>query len=285
MAACEGALAAGATQIVVRDAHGSGRNILQEQLPKQAQLIRGWSGHPFAMVQELDSSFDAVCMVGYHGPASHPNNPLSHTNTTRWNKITLNGLDLPEYLSHAHCAALEGVPVVFLSGDTGICEIARSTNPQIHTCACPPPTTSLVAPLVTPARRSAPERRLRSVETNRGHGESVIATIHPETARERIAAGVQAALESDLTAHVQPKSASYELVRCLIPPPRQPACLRLREHCRKVHEPMLVQRVRYVKHGDAYKTSWYPGAALEDSQTVVYRSDSYWDVATFMRFL
>ena len=90
------------------------------------------------MVQELDSSFDAVCMVGYHGPASHPNNPLSHTNTTRWNKITLNGLDLPEYLSHAHCAALEGVPVVFLSGDTGICEIARSTNPQIHTCALPP---------------------------------------------------------------------------------------------------------------------------------------------------
>ena len=46
MAACEGALAAGATQIVVRDAHGSGRNILQEHLPKQAQLIRGWSGHP-----------------------------------------------------------------------------------------------------------------------------------------------------------------------------------------------------------------------------------------------
>ena len=169
------------------------------------------------MVQELDSSFDAVCMVGYHGPASHPNNPLSHTNTTRWNKITLNGLDLPEYLSHAHCAALEGVPVVFLSGDTGICEIARSTNPQIHTCACPPPTW-LVAP------KGAPERRLRSVETNRGHGESVIATIHPETARERIAAGVQAALESDLTAHVQPKSGPYELV-CPRPPRRQLAYL------------------------------------------------------------
>ena len=104
------------------------------------------------MVQELDSSFDAVCMVGYHGPAGHPNNPLSHTNTTRWNNITLNGLPMPEYLSHAHCAALEGVPVVFLSGDTGICEIARSTNPQIHTCACPPPIW-LVAP------KGAPERR------------------------------------------------------------------------------------------------------------------------------
>ena len=49
--------------------------------------------------------------------------------------------------------------------------------------------------------------------------------------------------------------------------------------------PVLSQRVRYVKHGDAYKTSWYPGAALEDSQAVVFRSDSYWDIATFMRFL
>lgn len=69
VAACQGALAAGATEIWVRDAHGSGRNILQEQLPKEAKLVRGWSGHPYAMVQELDSSFDAICMVGYHGPA------------------------------------------------------------------------------------------------------------------------------------------------------------------------------------------------------------------------
>ena len=30
----------------------------------EATLIRGWSGHPYAMVQELDSSFDAVAMVG-----------------------------------------------------------------------------------------------------------------------------------------------------------------------------------------------------------------------------
>ena len=50
VAACEGALAAGATEIVVRDAHGSGRNILQEQLPREAKLIRGWSGHPYANI-------------------------------------------------------------------------------------------------------------------------------------------------------------------------------------------------------------------------------------------
>ena len=44
-------------------------------------------------------------------------------------------------------------------------------------------------------------------------------------------------------------------------------------------------RVRYVKHGDAYKVSWFPGAELADSQTVVLRSEKYWDIQTFMRFM
>lgn len=46
-AACEGALAAGATSISVKDAHGSGRNLMASALPKPAELISGWSGHPY----------------------------------------------------------------------------------------------------------------------------------------------------------------------------------------------------------------------------------------------
>ena len=59
-AACLGANEAGAKEIWVKDAHYSGRNILAESLPNNAKLIRGWSGHPYSMVQEIDSSFDAV---------------------------------------------------------------------------------------------------------------------------------------------------------------------------------------------------------------------------------
>ena len=36
VAACEGALAAGATEILVKDAHDSARNILASRLPEQA---------------------------------------------------------------------------------------------------------------------------------------------------------------------------------------------------------------------------------------------------------
>ena len=45
-AAIRAALDAGATEIVVRDGHGSGRNILPGLLHEKAKLVRGWSGGP-----------------------------------------------------------------------------------------------------------------------------------------------------------------------------------------------------------------------------------------------
>ena len=60
VAACEGAIEAGAKEILIKDAHDSGRNIIAGRLPDCAKLIRGWSGHPFSMVQELDESFAAL---------------------------------------------------------------------------------------------------------------------------------------------------------------------------------------------------------------------------------
>src|SRR4051812_45080901 len=63
-AACEGAWAAGASTVYVKDAHWTGRNVEPSRLPvpkgKTLRVVRGWSGHPFSMVQELDESFSAV---------------------------------------------------------------------------------------------------------------------------------------------------------------------------------------------------------------------------------
>ena len=71
VAAAEGARAAGAELVVVKDAHGPGLNILPEELPEYVQLIRSWSGSPEMMVEGLDSSFDAAFFVGYHNAAHH----------------------------------------------------------------------------------------------------------------------------------------------------------------------------------------------------------------------
>lgn len=135
VAACDGAIAAGASDILIKDAHGSGRNILAERLPACARLVRAWSGHPLAMVQELDSSFDAVLLVGYHSKAGSEANPLAHTLTGRVAKMSINGTVASEALIHSWAAALHRVPVVFLSGDKGICADVRTFNPGITTAA------------------------------------------------------------------------------------------------------------------------------------------------------
>ena len=78
-AACEGAIAAGATEIVVKDAHGPGVNLDLTQLPECVQVVRNWCGHPYAMVYGVDETFDAAMFVGYHAAAGRPGTPLSHT--------------------------------------------------------------------------------------------------------------------------------------------------------------------------------------------------------------
>ena len=103
VAACEGANDAGAKEIWVKDAHYSGRNILSEELPENVKLIRGWSGHPYSMVQELDDSFDALLMVGYHSMAGKGGNPLAHTlSSSKLDSVFINGQQTSEFFLHGN---------------------------------------------------------------------------------------------------------------------------------------------------------------------------------------
>ena len=94
-AAIEGALAAGATDILVRDSHGSARNILPDLLNKNAKLLRDWSGGFMSMMEGIDKSFDAVIFIGYHAKAGTPNALLEHTMTGNVLDISINGVSLP----------------------------------------------------------------------------------------------------------------------------------------------------------------------------------------------
>lgn len=135
LAACRGALAAGATELVIKDAHDTGTNILQEELPDCARLIRGWSGHPFAMVQDIDASFAAAVFIGYHSRAGAEGNPLAHTMALEAQRMRLNGQPCSEWLLHATACATVGVPVVFVSGDRGLCDDVAAISPATRTVA------------------------------------------------------------------------------------------------------------------------------------------------------
>ena len=171
VAACEGALAAGAKEILVRDAHATARNLIGSNLPREARLVRAWSGDPFCMVEGLDESFDAAFFIGYHARASSGGNPLAHTmSSSRIAGMRINGIWASEYLLYAQAAATVGVPVVFVAGDEEICEDVRQANALCRTFA-----------------------------VKKGRGATTI-NLHPTVALEGIRAESEAALRGDLEA-------------------------------------------------------------------------------------
>ncbi len=134
-AAIEGALAAGASEIVVRDSHGSARNILPDELHPEAELIRDWSGSPFSMMEGLDESFDAVIFIGYHASANMPDAVLKHTMSGTLYNVTLNGMVMPEAGINGFIAGQYGVPVVMVAGDKAICDQAGKILDNIVTAS------------------------------------------------------------------------------------------------------------------------------------------------------
>ena len=183
VAACEGAIAAGATEIVVKDAHGSGVNILPEMLPECVTLIRNWTGDPLSMAYGCDESFDAAMFVGYHAAAGRNGNPLSHTETTRTTKVRLNGMVCSEFLLYSWACAAMGVPTVLLAGDKNLTEDSRDIHPKC-----------------------------KMVAVKGGRGGSIHA-LHPKVACDRIRAAAEEGLKQDLSDAVPelPKHFVFEL--------------------------------------------------------------------------
>jgi D-amino peptidase len=165
-AAIEGALAAGATEIVVRDSHGSALNLLPEMLHRSARFIRDWSGGPMSMMEGIDASFDAAVYVGYHARAGTPNGVLDHTSSGNVTDISVNGISMPETGYNALMAGHYDVPVVFVAGDQAVCDQARELLGTVETVA-----------------------------VKEGIGAAAL-NLHPEVAREQIRAGVERALNN-----------------------------------------------------------------------------------------
>jgi D-amino peptidase len=163
-AACDGALEAGATELFVKDAHATGRNIDPAALPENSRILRAWTRDPFSMMAGLDGTYDAAVLIGYHSGAGSNGNPLAHTMNGENIHILVNGEEASECLLNAYTAASVGVPVIAVSGDRALCERVKALNPNI-----------------------------RTVAVNEGLGNATIA-IHPEVAVARIREAVAAAL-------------------------------------------------------------------------------------------
>ena len=132
-AACEGAFAAGADDILIKDAHDSARNLLPEELPEGISIFRGWGSDIHSMMSGIDESFAGCFFTGYHSSSNTDQNPLSHTFNTRNTSIRVNGIQTSEMLMNAYSAALYDVPVLLVTGDLGVCEQAKALLPGVYT--------------------------------------------------------------------------------------------------------------------------------------------------------
>jgi D-amino peptidase len=164
-AAVEGALAGGATQVLVNDSHGGMANILIEELNPAAELISG-SPKPFGMMQGIGPDVGAVFLVGYHAASGTGAAVLEHTWSGRLVEATLNGQTVGETGLNAALAGAYGVPVVLVTGDRAVTEEARALLGEIETVAVKEGVTRTAArclhPTVAQQRiHDAAERALR----------------------------------------------------------------------------------------------------------------------------
>ena len=131
-AAIDGAVEAGASHVLVNDAHRTMYNMRPGDLHHHASYLSG-RHKPLYMMEGLDATFDAVFMVAYHGGIGAERAILSHTyNPAAIWEARLNGIVVGESALNALVALGHRVPVVLITGDDATAEEARPFLPEIE---------------------------------------------------------------------------------------------------------------------------------------------------------
>lgn len=116
-AAIEGALAGGASEVIVNDSHDGMRNLIPEKLHAACRFISG-NDKPLGMVQGADlEDVGALFYTGYHAKAGTPNAPLAHSWNGSINDVRIDGRSTGEFGINAYVAGHFGIPVVLVTGD------------------------------------------------------------------------------------------------------------------------------------------------------------------------
>ena len=177
-AAVDGFFAAGATEVVVEDGHGSGA-INITLLDPRAKLQRGWDvngAYPFG----LERRYDVMAFVGQHPKAGTEYGHLCHTGNMNVLDCTINGISVGEFGQCVFLANLYGTATIFASGCLAFTKEAAALVKGIETVA--------VKEGVQPGTGdecTADEYRVRN-------GGAI--HLHPEVARKLIREGAERAL-------------------------------------------------------------------------------------------
>ena len=177
-AAIEGALAAGATAVLVNDSHGGMFNLRPAEVHRDATVLQGekaWSMVAGAQPgPDGAPSFDVALFVGYHARAGHPRGTIAHTYSGAPVESRLDGRPTGEYGLNALALGAWGIPVGLVTGDDALAEEVEGWLPWAER----------VVVKIADGGRSA-------------------ASVHPEVAVERVRDGAERAVRRAATGELR----------------------------------------------------------------------------------
>lgn len=119
-AAIEGALAGGATEVLVNDSHGGMYNLRPADLHRSARVLQGQKAWSMVAGAGPDAGFGVALFVGYHARAGHPTGTIAHTFSGRPTLTRLNGRLVGETGLNASVLGAWGIPVGLVAGDDAL---------------------------------------------------------------------------------------------------------------------------------------------------------------------
>jgi D-amino peptidase len=126
-------LNAGVEEIVVKDFHRTGYNLLPEQIDPRARVDQGYVTGPIPAMGNPGGA-EAAIFLGLHA-ASGTSGFLAHTMTSRLAEVEVNGRCLPEITLFSALLAPFGIRPVFFSGCPVACRQAEAEIPGVTTFA------------------------------------------------------------------------------------------------------------------------------------------------------
>jgi D-amino peptidase len=173
-AAIEGALAGGATEILVNDSHGGMYNLRPADLHPGARVLQGQKAWSMVAGAGPDAGFGVALFVGYHARAGHPTGTIAHTFSGRPTLTKLNGRLVGETGINASVLGAWGIPVGLVAGDDALADEVADWLPWAE-----------------------------RVVVKEGAGGNAAASLHPTLAADLIRAGAERAVGRAIAGELQ----------------------------------------------------------------------------------
>lgn len=132
-AAVEGAVEAGASEVVIWDGHDGSRTLSVDEIHVAAKLLQGKPTPANYYLSE--KLYDGILFIGQHAMAGTKGAVLAHSQSFNVKRIAINGSEVGEIGQIAAIAGYFSIPVIMLAGDQAACQELTALQPRAVTVA------------------------------------------------------------------------------------------------------------------------------------------------------